>query len=293
MSRAVRRIDFPGNDGQWRASVEERLRRLFSVAGTGPHEPPGVVTLAELVANPDIVVGFENSDSVVATGPGTVLLQLTYLPNPVKSLQVWWGGVPQPPTEWTLVGNVVIIPDPTGIVRAGHKFTAYYRYTSIGATPIPPVTPTGSIGWASTGPRLIVTEGDTTDHSSPLFDDSVWTSSPAPVGLIGFAYVPPADTWPLIGTSSGSVNAGIWLRRHVTVAIPSTFTINARIDGQWWLYLDGIAIASSPTNVSFAQVGPFVVTVSPGEHIVALHVNDDSPDPAGDSIYADMNVAVA
>lgn len=81
---------------------------------------------------PDDQILFRNVDTVTATGPGTLTFPLSYEPID-GSLQVWWGGVPQPPTEWTLNGSTVTIPDPDSRIAAGRKFTAYYAYNDVEA----------------------------------------------------------------------------------------------------------------------------------------------------------------
>lgn len=254
----------------------------------------GVVTINEILTDPNVGIAFCDTDKVVATGPGILYLQLSYVPIP-GSLEVFWGGLSQPPTEWTLSGNVVTITDPGNVIRSGHTFTACYAYRAPGATPISPVlTPTGSISWASTGPALVVAEGDTTNYSATSFDDSGWPNAHAPVGhpnpLVG---APAVAGWANPNTDTGSTNVGLWLRRTITVYSAATFTINAKVDGQWWVYLDGTLIGSNPTQDSIATPGPYVQAVSRGVHVVALHVNDDTLDPGTDSVYGDLNVAVA
>lgn len=68
MSRAVRRTDFPGTEGHWKAEVGRRLREQFSTAASGPHEPPSPngVTIEQLLARPPETLLIENGGTVPA-----------------------------------------------------------------------------------------------------------------------------------------------------------------------------------------------------------------------------------
>jgi hypothetical protein len=75
-------------------------------------------------------IAFENEDRKTAAGPGTLVFPLTYEPLP-GSLHIRWSGLDQPPTEWTVDGSTVIIPDPNSLIQAGDVFTAAYAYEPI------------------------------------------------------------------------------------------------------------------------------------------------------------------
>lgn len=264
---------------------DQRLAELST--GKLSAVPGSVVTIQQVLTDPAGILGFVNTDTTTATGPGQLQFQLTYTPRP-GSLQVWWAGLPQPPTEWSLSGNVVTIPDPNSVIKSGQVFTAYYAHDST-EEPITTITPTGTIDWGSTGPNLVVAEGDTTDLSAVDLDESGWTTAAGPAGFpLGENPVDPS--WPDVVFSTVSTNAGVWLRRDVGVLTAATFTISARVDGEWWLYLDGTLIDS---DTSGTAIGPYVEDVAAGSHVVALHVNDDASDPGSDYLYADVRVEVS
>lgn len=235
-------------------------------------------------------IAFCNTDQVVASGPGTVTLPLTYEPID-GSLHVRWNTLDQPTTEWALSGQTVTIPDPTSTIAAGDVLTAAYAYH-----PSDGVADIGDLGidWGSSGPNLTVTEDDLTDRSAPGYDDSTWTVAAGPVGYpLGPNGGEP--TWNPVLVSTTSTNRGLWLRRTLTTSDDATLSISARVDGQWWVYCDGVVVASDPSGTGTGEVGPHLVAVAPGDHVIALHVNDDDIDPGGlavDYIYGDLNVVV-
>lgn len=79
---------------------------------------------------------FRNTDAMTvdAVGPQNNF-PLTYAPID-GSLQVWWNGHPQPPTEWSVSGATVTIPDATNRLKVGDKLQAYYAYDPSAPRPI-------------------------------------------------------------------------------------------------------------------------------------------------------------
>jgi hypothetical protein len=233
-------------------------------------------------------IAFINTDQTVASGPGTVTVHLTHVPI-ADSLHVRWNGVDQPPTEWTSSSRTVTFPDPDGLVEDLDVFSTAYAYYAY----YPPDDEFENLDWGSTGPILIVADGDATDYSSPTFDDSGWTVAPTALGYP--LSVDPGSsettTWPVASTTTGSVNVGFWIRRRVTATADVQVTIAARVDGQHWLYVDGTLVHSYAGAVAGADLTPSVTrTLTEGEHVIALHVNDDTPDPGLDYIYGDLSV---
>lgn len=72
-------------------------------------------------------IGFENTDTATASGPGPVTFHLTHTPID-GSLHIRWNGIDQPASEWVLVDSTVTIPDPTSVIESGDVFTAAYAY---------------------------------------------------------------------------------------------------------------------------------------------------------------------
>lgn len=70
---------------------------------------------------------FENGDRVTAAGTGVATLYLSHEPI-AGSLHVRWNGIDQPPTEWSLSGSVVTIPDPDRRIADGDIISAAYAY---------------------------------------------------------------------------------------------------------------------------------------------------------------------
>lgn len=75
----------------------------------------------------DVEIGFWNTDTGIATGPGQMTLRLTHTPID-GSLHVRWNGLDQPPTEWSLVDDVLIVPDPDSMIHAGDVISTAYAY---------------------------------------------------------------------------------------------------------------------------------------------------------------------
>lgn len=228
---------------------------------------------------------FWNTDTVTATtDDADVTLALTYIPDS-QSLFVRQNGVLLEADEYTLSGSVVTIaPSADVVIRAGQQFSAYYvRYTTGDADP------TVLVDWASTGPLLLVAEGDATDHSTD--DDADWSVAPGPYG---WPVAPPDPYWPIPPATDvgGSANVGFWIRRPFTVVTSGDYDISGRVDGQHWLYLDGVLIHSyagplSGVDNNFTVAAQYL---SAGPHEVAFHVNDDVPEGPPDYIYGDVRV---
>jgi hypothetical protein len=221
-----------------------------------------------------------NTDRAVATESGRITLHLTHAPMD-GTLHVRWNGVDQEPTEWSLTGLTLTFVNVH--IKVDDVLTAAYFY-------YPSDDVFTNLDWGSTGTVLVVADGDMTDYSSPTFDDSGWTVAPAALGYPMSAV--PATSWPVASTSTGSVNVGFWLRRTVTALADGVkVTISARVDGQHWLYVDGVLVHSYSGSVAGADPTPSVdVTLNEGDHLIALHVNDDTPDPGLDYVYGDLSV---
>lgn len=265
----------------------------------GVYDPPVPVMVSEDLhrledapGRPPSATGVEawNLDEWTATADDANSVGLlTYLPRP-NSLIVWKNGVQLDPSEWSLVGRIVTVaPSSEVIIRTGHKFTSYYL-RNVAADTIDTL-PDNPVEWGSSGPTLIVADGNTTNYSAPNLDDSAWSNVPAP---LGYPVVPPDPFWSIpVATSTGTVNCGIWLRRRFILNEAGVYDISGRVDGQHWLYLDGVLIHSYTGPLSGVDNNFTVAAqaLSAGIHVVAFHVNDDTPDPVGsDYIYGDVQV---
>lgn len=235
---------------------------------------------------------WEANDWHLCTAAGGQVPVLSHEPLD-ESLQVFWHprGIGYGPIRWTaekftVNGTSVTIPDPDQIIEANDAFSFHYQYLT-------GEEEAGPINWGSVGPYLIVPEGDTTNYSGIDVDDSSWPIAAAPVGH--YAGVNPgAPTWPPVVTDSGTTDVGIWLRR--TMYCDVGLIVRLRSDGDWKVYVDGVLLGSGGTVLPFYggpdSYGPFTVAVGPGDHVIALHMNDEGSDPPGaDWIYADLNVA--
>jgi hypothetical protein len=219
--------------------------------------------------------------TVAAVGAQTFALAHEPLPD---SLHLRWEPINLDDTEWSRVGSVVTIPTPN-YFKVGDVLTAKYAYQggSQGTRDI--------VSWASAGPNLVVTEGDSTNRSALSFDDSGWTVGPAPLGY-PLSQVPGSD-WTPAATSIGTSDAGLWIRRAFTLAAAATVQVWGRADGQYWLYMDGTLLDSyTGSAAALWEPGPFSVALAAGRHVVALHVNDDVPDAGAgaDYTYGDLRV---
>lgn len=229
-------------------------------------------------------IAFNNTDRATATGAGIIVLTLTYPPID-GSLHIYWNGLEQPPTEWTLSGRTVTFPD--HLVTVGDVLNAAYAYQPADAE-------FTGVDWGSSGANLIVAEGSTVDYSAPDLNTAGWTVAAGPVGY-PLTPVPGMSTWLTPVLSSGSANSGFWLRRTVIVpAGGSDVTISCRTDGQHWLYVDGELIHSYTGSGDGGDLGFSVsATLGEGERVIALHINDDTGDGGSDHIYGDLSVTTA
>lgn len=94
---------------------------------------------AGLTIQPDDSVYFENTDTGTASGPGDLELDLTHTPIS-KSLHVYWNGLHQAPTEWTLTGTRLTLSDPDDLLQAGDVIAAAYAYNDVSAPSAVPLT---------------------------------------------------------------------------------------------------------------------------------------------------------
>lgn len=236
-------------------------------------------------------IAYVNDDTLTYGGTGNPVISLSAWPI-VDSLQVKQNGHELDPDEWTYDSALNLVTVASGVhKKTNDKFTVYYARnngSNVARDPGP------IINWGSPGPNLIVAEGDLTDRSGRTYDDSSWTVSDAPVG---WPLSPPDPFWSIPpATSSGSsgVNLGFWLRREFYLDQASTLTVSARVDGKHYLFLDGVLIHSYTGTVPGADPYPSVtgISVGPGRHVVALHVDDDTNDGIPDYIYGDVYVEV-
>lgn len=211
-----------------------------------------------------------------------------------ESLQVYWHprGLTYGPLRWsadkfTVNGQSVTIPDADGgLIEVGDAFSFQYQYLT--GEPSNEII----VDWGSNGPNKIVAEGDTTNYSALAYDDSAWASGDAPVGFpVGSVASAFPLTWIPAVTSSATANSGMWVRRHFSLPYDALLNLQGRADGQYWFYLDGVLL-DSYTGAAAAAWEPSVNrSVVAGDHVIALHVNDDTPDPGvGDYVYADVYV---
>lgn len=68
---------------------------------------------------------FVNTDSRTVSSPGDQTITLTYVPK-VGSIHVYWNGNSLPWSDWSVVDNIVTVPDPDSMFMAGDLlFVAY------------------------------------------------------------------------------------------------------------------------------------------------------------------------
>lgn len=70
-------------------------------------------------------IAFCNTDRATATTAGIIAMNLTHEPV-AGSLHIYWNGLAQPPTEWTLSGRTVTFPE--HLVAVGDVLNAAYAY---------------------------------------------------------------------------------------------------------------------------------------------------------------------
>jgi hypothetical protein len=260
-----------GNNGeQVKLELEGDRWAIVDISGMGKAESSGTLF---------------KRDAMTVSATGTQTFTLSYEPIP-DSLHVRWEPINMDDTEWTLAGKVLTIPATLNPFEVGDTITAKYAYLKGVTNPI-------NVQFAAGGWRyLVVAEGSTTDYSSPSFDDSAWSVSTGPIGY-PLSLDPGPEVWPVATTSTGSLNVGFWMRKTIVVPPGPSVTVNvrARPDGQYWLYADGTLLASyTGSGTTGTTVGPFAVSMAPGTHVIAFHVNDDIPDPGTDYIYGDVEV---
>jgi hypothetical protein len=133
------------------------LRQIVITSGTLPVTSPGQITVD---GDPLQQVGFIDTDTVTATGPGDLELTLTKFPLD-GSLHVYLNGVWQAPTEWALVGNVVTLADPDGLIAEFDVLNAAYAYDRAVSVSTPPAASGFEAAVLAIGaPALWATLGD-------------------------------------------------------------------------------------------------------------------------------------
>ena len=242
-------------------------RSLEGSSVTLPTGEPGPVTET-------IVTGgtrFRNRDTFIATGPGTQTFTLTYVPLE-GSLQVWWGGIPQSPTEWGRAGATVTIPDPDSRIKAGHVFSAYYAYDSLSPEPVPLQNPLpesidfGSEGWA----WIQLTKTDATDYSAADFDDSGWEIAQGAFGQdYGGAFPAPATVW--------TQDTRMWARRRFFSPAGVDRTLGVRVDREAVVYLNGTLIdtVTSDGSTDESVTLPAAAMDASGTQVLAVRATGD------------------
>lgn len=254
--------------------------------------PGAAVTITQVLAGASGILQFVNTDTATAVGSGDLTIDLTYLPI-AGSLHVYWNGVAQPPTGWTRTGLTLVLADPDSLIAAGDVVTCAYAVDRSVTTP---VQESGVLAdWGAGFRWLQVDQSDGTDRSAIAYDDSSWTTSAGAVGHPVGAH-PDQPSWPVVATDTASSAVGLWGRVPLDIAASCTLSVSARVDGEWWLYCDGVLLdsgANTDTGVEEAEeVGPYEVAVTTGAHVVALRVRDDDGDLTSDILYADVMVEV-
>lgn len=242
-------------------------------------------------AEGDAGIAFENGDRLVAVGSGTVTFDLTYEPID-GSLHVRWNGIDQPPSEWSLDGQTVTIPDPTALIDAGDLFTAAYAYYLSDVEEAPDIITPGVTYEASTGWRWApVPPTADLDYSDPAFDDSGWAEDAAPFGQTN----PPHDPsvflprhWPDYATTWVQTTR-MWARRTILVEAGVSVTISLRWNRAitvWWngsqVYSNGAAAGEATFTLPEASVL--------ASNLLAIKTVDDAFTGPGTGCYFDAQV---
>jgi hypothetical protein len=225
---------------------------------------------------------FENTEYVLATGPGPLVLQLAYLPV-AGSVHVRWGGLNVPPTLWSVVGGLVSITDPDLVLKTGDRLTVAYAHRGVinpGGGSGSVLVPYEATGWRWSG---TMDRTDNTDYSSPSFNDSGWSVVQAAfgditTGILDWPY--PHETWP--------ARRRMWARRTFGAVAGVSLTIRARIEYEAAFYLNGVLVGSVAPHAT--EMTPIVV---PGTSVlstnsIAVQVTDNTI--VGQS-YFDMEIS--
>jgi hypothetical protein len=212
-------------------------------------------------------IAFWNADQAVTGAAGQIILNLTYEPID-GSLHIRWNGIDQPPTEWTLDGQLVTLT--SSLIRVGDLLTAAYAYDlGVMADPTDILVPFEASGWK----WLQVSRTDTVDYSSPSFDDSGWATAPAAFGET--TTTGHYDPWPR-PTTVWNVNSKMWVRRNITSEAGHDITIEPRWDRYLRVYWNGVDLFGS-LNVTVSGTSPRTIpgaSVTGSDHL-AISCTDD------------------
>lgn len=144
------------------------------------------------------------------------------------------------------------------------------------------------VDWDATGwKNKQVALTDTTDYSSPSFDDSAWSTNQAAFG--GYATSP--------GTSfntAWSLDTSMWLRRSVTGA--DALRVTVRIDNFATVWINGTEVVSAQPGSDLPgelEFGPFLVpsgVADPTSNVIVVRADDDAASESGDRCFIDLKV---
>lgn len=137
----------------------------------------------------------------------------------------------------------------------------------------------GATGWK----YHTTTLADTTDYSSPSFNDSGWSSGQGAFG---------SGTGPTAVNTAWAVDSRIWLRRSIPAG--SDFLVYGIVDNYARLYWNGTLFASvNGADNGDAAFGPIPVParlVTGGTQTLAVRASDDSTVALGDVSLIDISV---
>jgi len=231
-------------------------------------------------------VAFCNTDGATAVGSGDLTFTLSFTPLP-GSLHVRWGGLSLRPDDWTLDGTTLTVLDPDAVIVSGDLITAAYAYDLAAdalATALDIVTliPFTTSGWKYKQVSL----GDTTDYSSPSYDDSAWSTGATMFGDGVGAGAGAATAW--------AADTSLWVRRTFPKAQDVTITVP--VEDGCDVYVNGTLVGSSGiAGIGATHISPpFVVSVSnslttSGTNTLVIRANDEA---GGSADQTSLNVEV-
>lgn len=153
-------------EAQVRQLRSEKRLEASSVAG-------GVITIREILTDPNQTLQWIDSDEVTYGGTGDVKLSLASLPYS-RTLVVMQNGWPLAPSEWTRSGPLVVIPEQIWF-SSGDVFSAYYATdTVMPAEQVPgPVVTSPADGQTVGDPTPTITGTGADGRTVEVFVDDV------------------------------------------------------------------------------------------------------------------------
>lgn len=127
---------------------------------------------------------------------------------------------------------------------------------------------------------------DTSDYSSPGYDDSTWPVAQGAFGNATHSGIPANTIVP-----TGLPGRTIWLRKRVPVPASGTLTINAFTDDGTWLWVNGVPyqtaqVGATTTTIDLSTFGSSVATI-------ALKAVDCVPTGSPTGIFAAVKVTTS